>query len=167
MLNLGLEFQSRTFSSPAAYRPGDTVTVLYRPEAPLQASIEGFAEQWAVALILGGIGSIFVLVSGIFLLAGPLARRREAHLRRHGVAIDTELQGVERNLNLQVQGRSPFRVVTQWHNPATGKIHVFKSESLWFDPTAYIEDKRIRVLIERNNPRRYHVDLSFLPEKAD
>ena len=27
--------------------------------------------------------------------------------------------------------------------------------------------KRIAVLIDRNNPKKYHVDLSFLPKLAD
>lgn len=162
-----VEFQSRTSSNPPAYHTGEPVTVLYRREAPYDAEIDSFAAQWMVPLILGGIGSLFVLVAGAVLLSGPFVRRRQAHLRRHGVAVETELQGIERNLNYRANGRNPFRVVTQWQNPATGEIHVFKSENLWFDPSAYIGHRKIRVLIERNNPRRYHVDLSFLPKMAE
>lgn len=162
-----VEFQSRTSSNPPAYRTGQRVAVLYRREPPYDAEIASFAAQWMGPLLLGGVGSVFAFVAGAVLLSGPFARRRQAHLRQHGVAIETDLQGIERNLNYRAKGRNPFRVVTQWHNPATGEIHVFKSENLWFDPSAYIGGRKIRVMIERNNPRRYHVDLSFLPRMAE
>jgi len=160
-----IEFQSRS-SNPPAYARGEQVTVLYLPEAPHDARIQGFFSLWGLPLVFGSVGSVFLLMGGGFALSGLLTRRRREHLRQHGVGIDTDLLGVERNTRFKFNGRSPFQVVTQWQDPTTGTIHVFKSENLRFDPSNYIGDNKIRVLIDRNNPRRYYVDLSFLPKMA-
>jgi len=66
-----------------------------------------------------------------------------------------------------VSGRHPFRVIAQWQDPSTAKIRVFKSHNLWFDPSRFITQKQIRVFLDRNNPKRYYVDLSFLPKQAN
>jgi hypothetical protein len=78
-----------------------------------------------------------------------------------------EFQSVQQNSSYKRNGRSPFNVYAQWRNPATGEIHVFRSENLWFDPSPYLKGNAIRVLMERGNPRRYHLDLSFLPKMAN
>ena len=61
----------------------------------------------------------------------------------------------------------PYAIFAQWYDPATNNIHVFKSQSIWFDPTDHAEiGDGIEVLIDANNPKRYYVDVSFLPEMA-
>ena len=57
-------------------------------------------------------------------------------------------------------------IVSQWQNPATSKLHIFESDNIWFDPTDFIKTDKIKVWIDRKNPKKYMVDLSFLPEVA-
>jgi hypothetical protein len=77
------------------------------------------------------------------------------------------LQGVERDTRYSRKGRHPYQVVTQWTNPDTGEIHVFRSEHLWYEPTEHIrKDRKITVYIERGNPAKYYMDLGFLPKMA-
>ena len=67
-----------------------------------------------------------------------------------------------------VNGQHPWRILAQWQNPATGKLHLFHSENLWFDPSRFVAtQKQVRVLIDPQQPNRYSMDLSFLPELAD
>ena len=70
------------------------------------------------------------------------------------------------NKSLTVNDRSPFLILTQWLNPATSELHIFESNNIWFDPTNHIKTKKIRVFIDRKNPKKYYVDLSFLPKVA-
>lgn len=163
-----IEFVSSTGSNPPGYRKGEKVEVLYLPSEPGNASINTFFSLWLGHLIVGGVGGVFFMVGGGIMVATARKARQDEFLRTQGVPIETSFQSVELNTSLSVNGRNPFRVMTQWQNPSTSQIHVFESDNLWFDPTPYIQDKKkITVLIERDNPKKYLVDLSFLPKVAD
>lgn len=117
-------------------------------------------------MIVGGIGSIFFLIGGGIVLASVLHGRKVEYLRQNGTPVLTTFQSVELNTSLSVNGRHPFRVFTQWTNPSTFEIHVFESDNLWFDPSPHINNRAITVFIEPGNPKKYYVDLSFLPKLA-
>lgn len=161
-----IEFTSGTGSNPPSYSQGESVEVLYQPGAPRDARINGFVSLWLGPMIVGGIGSIFFLIGGGIALASVLQGRKEEYLRQNGTRILTTFQSVELNTSLAVNGRHPFRVFTQWTNPSTSEIHVFESENLWFDPSPHINNRTITVFIEPGNPKKYYVDLSFLPKLA-
>ena len=61
---------------------------------------------------------------------------------------------------------TPSRIICQWENPSTSKGHVFTSENIWFDPNDYMKSDKITVLIDKRNPKKHIVNLSFLPEIA-
>ena len=100
-----------------------------------------------------------------------LFQRRQGDARRllqaSGRRIEADYEGVELNTSLTVGGRNPFRVLAQWQDPMTSQIHLFHSENLWFDPQKYIERRTLTVYIDPNNPKKYYVDVSFLPKLAD
>jgi len=162
-----VEFTSSLGSRPPAYNTGDTVSVLYRASDPHGARIESFVSLWLAAVITGSLGTIFSSISGIMFFVPMRRARIKEDLLRNGTPIQTDFQSVQLNGAVTVNGQSPFRVMTQWLDPATSLIHVFKSENLWFDPTRYITQKQITVFIDNANPKRYYVDLSFLPKPAD
>jgi len=161
------EFTSSTGSNPPSYSTGESVEVYYLSEQPEMAKMSGFFALWGGATILGGIGGTFLLVSAGMILVPMLKARRDDYLKHQGTPIETEFQSVEINGSLSVNGRHPFRVVTHWQNPSTSEIHVFRSNNLWYDPSDYIKRDRITVFIEKGNPGKYFVDLSFLPRMAE
>lgn len=162
-----VEFQSSTGSNPPSYSRGELVEVLYSPERPERAQINSFGSLWGGTLIIGGLGLVFFLVGFSIILAGSLGRRKADYLRQHGTPVISQLQSVEQNMAFSVNGRHPYRVLSQWQNPATSEVHVFRSQNLWFDPTSHLEDRPITVYLDKDNPRRYHMDLSFLPKLAN
>ena len=161
-----LQFTSGMGSNPPAYAQGEKVSVFYKAREPQNAMISGVFSLWGGPLILGGLGTVFFLIGGGIMLFGRLAAQREAHLRAHGTPVQAKFQGVEVNRSLTVNGAHPFRVVTQWQDPASAELHIFKSANLWFDPSDHIKAQAITVYIESGNPRKYWVDLSFLPKLA-
>jgi hypothetical protein len=161
-----VEFTSSMGSNPPSYRKGETVEVLYTPSDPQHAMINGFLPLWGGPLIVGGMGSVFFLIGGGIWLFTRLKGQRDEYLRMHGTPIQTKFQAVELNRGLTVNGANPFRVVTQWQDPATSELHVFRSNNLWFDPSDYIKQRQITVFIEASDPKKYFVDLSFLPKLA-
>ena len=60
----------------------------------------------------------------------------------------------------RIRGASPRNGSTRVSN----KLRVFHSENLWFDPTRFATAKTVTVLLDPKDPKRYHMDVSFLPE---
>lgn len=161
-----VEFQSNTGSNPPSYSRGEKVQVLYETSDPHGARIDGFFSLWGGALILGILGGAFALIGGGMVVFGVRKKRKQAHLQQHGVRILTSFMNVERNTSLKVNGRSPWRIVSQWQHPETGEIHLFESDNLWFDPSDHISSDTVPVLIDERDPGIYWMDTSFLPTLA-
>lgn len=159
-------FTSSMGSSPPAYDVGERVTVLYDPQDPGDARLQGTFALWGVSLILGGMGAIFGTVGATLIAVRRARRRREAELRLHGRRVRARFQSVERNGALEVNGTHPWRIVCQWQDPSTGLLHVFKSANLWFDPTPHVRLQDLTVFVDPRDPRRYAVDVDFLPKLA-
>ncbi|MFK8332309.1 DUF3592 domain-containing protein [Pseudomonas sp. BJa5] len=160
------EFRSNAGSNPPTFLVGEEVRVLYAAEHPEDAKVDAFFALWGVSLVLAVIGGPFLFIGMLMVTIGRLRTRKHAYLQKNGVAIEAKFQSVERNFRLSVNGRNPYLIMCQWLNPQTSQVHMFQSENIWFDPSLYIKDESIRVLIERNNPKKYHVDISFLPKAA-
>ena len=159
-----IEFTGSTGSNPPTHRKGDSVAVRYDLDDPHRARVDSFFSLWLLAIIPGGMGLVFVTVGGI--MTG-IAMRYAGMLRwleDFGSDIATEFQSVSLDRSVAVNHRHPYRIYSQWHDPAQNKVLTFKSKALWFNPEKYIQGKDIRVRIDPNNPRKYVMDTSFLPD---
>jgi len=160
-------FRSNVGSSPPSHRTGEAVTVLYNPANPHDAKIDSFFSLWGFGLIFGAMGLVFALAGGGMIVIPRRNAARRQQIRRHGMPVQTQFQSVEKNTGLQVNGRNPWRITSQWQNPSTGEVHVFHSENLWYDPTPYVQAKEITVYLDRKNQKDYAMDVSFLPKMAE
>lgn len=161
-----VEFTTDSASSPPSFHEGERVRVLYDPEQPGEAKIDSWFQLWGGVAILCFIGGIFTLVGGGVLLGGRMKRASTESLRREGRQVMATFESVERNTSCSVNGTHPWRVRAQWLDPQTRKLHVFNSDNIWFDPAPHIGDRQIGVFVDPHNPKRYWMDLSFLPELA-
>lgn len=162
-----VSFRGGVCSNPPSFDIGESTAVLYDAANPNHAQLDSFMENWFASLILGGMGAVFTLLGLVFVLPPLLAKRRAAGLSVSGLPVFADLVGVRLNESLSVNGVNPWKIDAQWLNPATNKLHLFSSDNLWFDPSPYIREKQVRVLIDPNKPKRYSMDVSFLPELAD
>lgn len=162
--NEEVEFTSSVSSNPPAYALDEKVEVLYSPLNAHQAEINNLAELWWAFITMLVLGGVFLSVGMLIFSIGKLRRRKNAYLIRHGVAVEAEFQSVERNYSLSINGKNPFVIVCHWLNTETSEIHVFESDNIWFDPSRYINREMLKVFIKRGNPKKYHVDISFLPK---
>jgi len=159
--------RSRVGTSQPAFEVGEAVEVLYDPANPADARIRSVGELWLGVLIAGGMGGVFTLIGGGILGVRALSARSAAALRRTGARVQARFQSVERNTALEVNGRNPWRIVCQWQDPATGALHLFRSQNLWFDPTAFLSGRtELTVFVDRRNPKRHAMDVQFLPKLA-
>ncbi len=153
-------------SSPPSYRRGEEVTVRYDPKNPCEVSIDSFFELWFLTMILLGIGAVFGMVGVPMTLSSVFSARKIKWLRENGQVIMTEYQSVIVNQSERSGGQHPYQIVSQWLDPTTGKVYVFRSRNLYFNPEKYIQTSQIPVRIDPQNPKRYWMDTSFLPEGA-
>ncbi|MHC0447871.1 DUF3592 domain-containing protein [Flavobacterium sp. 3-218] len=159
-----IEFTSSVSSNPPSYHEGETVEIFYDPADPYDADINGFASLWLAPLILGILGSIFFLIGFSIILFGKMKEKKIDDLKFNGRSIITKFDNVNINYNYKVNGRSPYVIYSQWLNPATNEMHLFQSEDIWYNPTDFILSEEIKVLIDPSNPKKYYMDISFLPK---
>jgi hypothetical protein len=157
-------FTSLTSSRPAEFSVGEGVEVLYDRANPSDARIRSFGQLWLGPLILSILGFMFTGAGVWYVFWGRAEKRKRNYLMAYGTAIETRFQSVERNTSLEVNGRHPWCIVSQWTNPASGNVRIFKSENLWFDPSEFVKPGKIMVLLDPANEQRYHMDVSFLPK---
>jgi len=159
-----IEFMSNTGNNPPSHRKGDTVTVRYDPNDPYTARVDSWASLWLLALIPASLGLLLASTGGIMIGIMIRSAGLMKYLQDFGRDITTEFQSVSLDTSVTVNGRHPYRIYAQWHDPTQNKIVTFKSKAIWFNPVKYIQGKEIEVRIDPNNPRKYFMDTSFLPE---
>lgn len=160
-----VEFVSNSANSRPQYQVGEKVEVIYNSIASNEAKINSFFEIWGVATItgIGGVGLfIFGWSNYVF---DKKKRDLQQDLKQNGTTIETNFQSVVMNNNSTTKNsRNYYQIKSQWQNPVTSKMHVFTSDYIYYDPTDCIKTDKIKVLIDRNDPKKYSVDVSFLPE---
>ncbi|MBK1722474.1 DUF3592 domain-containing protein [Thiocystis violacea] len=162
-----IEMVGKVGSNPPAYRPGERVTVLYLPDAPHNASIDDFWQQWFLVVLLTGMGSVFAFIGFAPIVVERRTRKRNARLMREGRIVHALYKGVEPSGHVRARRRRAYQIVAHWQDPMSGKLHVFRSQPIGFDPTDYVDRDLIDVHIDPEHPKHFVMDLSFLPELAD
>jgi hypothetical protein len=162
-----IEFTSNVGSNPPSHRVGDSVKVLYNPADPDSARIKSFFQLWFVFIIFFVLGLIFAAIGLTMILVRARGGKRAEWLRGHGRRLQTAVKGVELNRSFTVNGRSPYQIISQSPDPASNTVRVFQSENIWFDPSDYIKGEIIDVLVDPKNPKKYVMDISFLPKLAE
>jgi hypothetical protein len=160
-------FTSRVGSSPPSFRVGEEVGVIYDPDHPEDAYIRTFWQFWGLSVLMLGLGVVFAGISTGIILSRARGRRRALWLKQYGRRISTKFVRVDVVTSITVNGRNPYRIVSEGLDPFAGETRIFQSYNLWNDPTSYIADRTIDVLIDPNDPRKYWLDTDFLSDLAD
>jgi hypothetical protein len=159
-----IDFKSTTGSNPPAYKKGAQVQVRYDPNNPYRAKIDSFFSIWIFCILSTGMGIAFSGIGLFMFIIMIHSAKRDAWLQQYGQIINAEFQSVEIDNSTVIRGRSPYRIVAHWRDPLTNRLYIFKSKEIWSDPTAFIQGKDILVRIDPQNPKKYAMDISFIPE---
>jgi Protein of unknown function (DUF3592) len=151
-------------SSPPSV--GDRVEVLYDPDDPDDARLSGFLDLWLFPLVAGAIGIACGAIGGFIAWRTRRPSKEDVEwLRRHGRRAEGASPRVVHCTDIDVVGSSPFRLDVDVHDRLTNKVRVLRSEYIWFDPGPYLTDRQtLDVYLDPEDPERYLVDTSFLPE---
>jgi len=123
-------FSSRTpAQNPPVYRVNEPVTVLYDPRQPQHASIKSFAQVWMLPSSCAAWARCFRCWELGQWCGRASAIARNACCSRTGAASRRRSRACSGYL-LQVAGKSPYRIVCQWLDPASHQVHIFHSANI-------------------------------------
>lgn len=160
-----ITFRSSVGTNPPSYQKGERVEVLYHSGNSTDATINGFIALWLGPMICGILGLVFFLIGFVPYLLGRRSKKRKAELLQTGRHIQATIDSVGLNTSLKVNGRSPYVIYCQWVDPLhKDQLHQFRSENIWFNPEPFIKEEQISVYIDEQKPKRYYVDIRFLPK---
>jgi hypothetical protein len=187
-----VKFRSSMSSSPAAYRVGEAVDVLFDPANPRKAEIDDFKTLWLGPVIGGSMGLLFLILGAFIAAKGLRAVKKILWLKKSGRLIETEFQKVETvggPAVIPVEAGQPptpayqqvlgagakmFTTSTSRRRPRYYQIlslgtedggakREFLSEPLLKDPSAKLmTGQKIGVYVDPQDYGEYYMDLAFL-----
>ncbi len=117
---------------------------------------------WLPTVILCGIGLIFLILGVAFLIRSRRKLEMEEELKSRGEAVYAEVTGVSLNYSVSLNGRHPYFVEACYRDPATGKVHMFRSHDLQYDPTKLIQDQKVPVYCKGDDYKHYYMDIDAI-----
>ena len=147
-------------SNPPRLSIGQEVRVLYDPANPASAVVDDFWGRKGAVTIVGFLAVIFTILGGTLLAVNVRHRRRRAHILAVGVPVEASFLEVVSDTGQSRNGQHPYRVIAQGPHPRTGKLRRYESDAIWVDPTAQLQGRPLRVLVDPQDPDKYHIDLS-------
>jgi len=161
--------ESTRGSKPPAYSVGQEVFILYDPENPHNARIESFLDMWLGAVLFTLLGSIFLLV-GVMPHGLDIHRQKTIeYLKTRGQIIHGKASKIYQVTSYSEHGENPWCIVVRWLNQDSGKLHVFKSDHIWYNPSDFVKiGEEVEVRIDPKNPKKHWVNIdSFLRKKEN
>ena len=115
-------------------------------------------------MILLGMGAVFALVGTLPLIIMYLRNKSGQRLLREGMPVKARFSEVILNTTININGRSPFQIVAQMHDTAANTVKLYYSHNIAFYPSPFINQEFVTVYVDKKNPDKYYMDISFLPK---
>jgi hypothetical protein len=126
--------------------------------AAFPPDIKGFLSNLFYGLLITAVCGVV----GAFRLR---KQRRQERLVQFGQRIDPPITKIEESLLRGGHGERFYYIYSHWHDPATGKKHIFESERLDFDPSTHLrQGDTLPIYFEPNDVEGYYFDVSSLPK---
>lgn len=113
--------------------------------------------------IFVGIGVPFAAIGAGILIGRAKKNARIRRVYQTGEEIMATITSLELDQGVTVNGSCPCYLECHYTDPVTGKLHIFRSRSIWAWP-AELVGRNIRVLVDRDDPSVYYVDVESMIE---
>ena len=102
---------------------------------------------------------LFLYIFGLpFLIFGIRKRNTKARLLETGVQTVGIIKSIEKNLQVTVNGRHPYKAECQVTDPVTGEIYLYSSES-FMKNIDYLVGGQVTVYYDPDDRSKYYVDI--------
>lgn len=157
-------FTPENYSKSYDYELGEEVDIYYLPGKPEETEIKS-SNQWVPAQGTIGIGMLLTIIGVYYLVKAIKYEKLYKWLVEHGIKITTQIHSIKQDPSQRLkEGGTPYVIYTQWTDPQTKEVHLFKSECMWYDPSPFVPAS-IEVLVDPANYTRYDVDLTYVFDK--
>lgn len=161
--NSAVIFRSSYGSSDFKGDIGNSIDIIYPKDNPKSAVINSTFGLYGSGIFISGFGALFLLAGIIPLIIMKISKNKGTRLMREGSPITAKISEVIINDSINVNGNNPFQIIADKHDKATNSITRYKSKNIFFDPSPYLTEENVTVYIDKNNPKKYYMDVSFLP----
>jgi len=111
-------------------------------------------DLWMMFLAMG---SIFFLMGSSFLFVLIRQALRRRWLKMNGTCVTAQVTSVEQNFFVRLNGRHPYVIRAVCVHPYTGQEMKVKSAFFMRDPSPYIQNGQIEVMVDPMRENRYHM----------
>ncbi|MCD5380871.1 DUF3592 domain-containing protein [Candidatus Gracilibacteria bacterium] len=154
--------QTSGSSSWNSYNKGEKIELLYDDKSG-KAKVNSFSQLYLVGIFLI-VGAIELSI-GIWIIVKYFRRKKEIQiLISSGKLLQTKISSINKT-NISINNRVTYYINSQIENENDGKIYVFKSELLHFNPLSIEEGGNINVFVNNYNYKRYYMDTRELEKQ--
>lgn len=145
-----------TATQPARHEIGQKIEIYYSKNH--QTIGEASGSMWIGTGMLSFFTLLFFTI-GILPIYGYIRRSRLKQLRNSGIKTAGKIEDI-RESRVTVNNRTGYVVCISATHPVTKETAVYESERLEINPFAVNKDQLISIYFDRNNTKRYFVDLT-------
>ena len=128
----------------------------------------GMYQDLIANISMAVMGGVFLAIPSITFGLHIRRRRTVQCLKTEGRIIHGKVSDIYRDTSYSVQGENPWRIAVKWLNPQSRKVHIFKSDHIWYNPSDFVKvGDEIEVRVDPRNPKKHWVNIDHLPERAD
>ncbi len=153
------------------YPVGTMLEILYDPVNPRNAMIKNNAlGAYTSSVVMTIVGIILIGITSFFILFLHKRKKEVQQLESTGTRITATVMDIQ-PITSTPQGSFSSHTVAwqiraQYLNPTDNKVYIFMSDGLPYDPSPYLQEKSIQVLVNPMNWNQYHVITDALPKLA-
>ena len=162
-----VEYDRYLNSYSSRYYEGKEITIYYDRNAP--ANIVDDTPH-ILSYVFGGIGIFYLIIAFVIIYIRKKREHTIQELRETGNIINAKYIGTTLNTMYSVNNRHPYNIVCEWADMNDNKVYQFKSKNIWIDPKKYIDEydiKSFSIYVNRNNFKKYYVDIDMLLERIE
>lgn len=160
----GNEYESTLSGYSSSFYEGKEIEIYYDKDNPNKIGMKSLD---LLFLIFPGLGLISLIIGVTGISAKARGKKSEKRLKENGELIYADYVETIINTSYSVNGRYPYKIICEWTNPVDSEEYMFKSKNIWSNPEDIIEEKNIKqfpVYIDKNNKKKYLVDIDILTE---
>lgn len=160
----GNEYESTLSGYSSSFYEGKEIEIYYDKDNPNKIGMKSLD---LLFLIFPGLGLISLIIGVTGISAKARGKKSERRLKENGELIYADYVETIINTSYSVNGRYPYKIICEWTNPVDSEEYMFKSRNIWTNPEDIIEEKNIKqfpVYIDKNNKKKYLVDIDILTE---
>jgi hypothetical protein len=151
-------------SKGRSYHNGDKLKVFYKTDNPDNMRITDGVRTGKKVIKIGIIMVLFNLLSVYF---DRKKTKSENIFKTTGRKVEAQILKIDKDMTLTTQSKNPFFIDCRWVDPMTGREYTHTIRYVWKDPEILLAGRNsIDVYIDRNDPEKYFMDISFLGAAA-